>query len=62
MVGDGAKSLLDSAIGVGDAVLIDPLSEDSFLENLQIRFQHDKIYVSILCSYFLLQSNADSFW
>jgi len=38
-------SLLDSMIGVGDAVLLEPLTEDKFLENLQERFQHDDIYV-----------------
>ena len=39
-------SLLDNMIGVGDMVLLEPLSEDSFLENLKNRFDHNEIYVS----------------
>lgn len=44
-------SLLDNMIGVGDMVLLEPLSEDSFLENLKKRFDHNEIYVS-LCKLF----------
>lgn len=40
-------SLLDNMIGVGDMVLLEPLSEDSFLENLKKRFDHNEIYVSV---------------
>lgn len=40
-------SLLDNMIGVGDMVLLEPLSEDSFLENLKNRFDHNEIYVSL---------------
>lgn len=40
-------SLLDNMIGVGDMVLLEPLSEDSFLENLRKRFDHSEIYVSL---------------
>lgn len=40
-------SLLDNMIGVGDMVLLEPLSEDSFLENLRKRFDHNEIYVSV---------------
>lgn len=39
-------SLLDNMIGVGDMVLLEPLTEDSFLENLRKRFDHNEIYVS----------------
>lgn len=39
-------SLLDNMIGVGDMVLLEPLSEDSFNENLRKRFDHNEIYVS----------------
>lgn len=39
-------SLLDNMIGVGDLVLIEPLSEDTFIENLKKRFDHNEIYVS----------------
>uniref|UniRef100_H2Z8V7 Myosin motor domain-containing protein n=1 Tax=Ciona savignyi TaxID=51511 RepID=H2Z8V7_CIOSA len=41
------RSLLDEMVGVGDAVLLEPLSENHFLENLQLRFQHDEIYTYI---------------
>lgn len=41
-------SLLDNMIGVGDMVLLEPLSEESFLENLKKRFDHNEIYVSFL--------------
>uniref|UniRef100_A0A3Q3JYN9 Myosin IB n=1 Tax=Monopterus albus TaxID=43700 RepID=A0A3Q3JYN9_MONAL len=34
-------------IGVGDMVLLEPLSEDSFLENLKKRFDHSEIYTYI---------------
>ncbi|XP_034042654.1 unconventional myosin-Ib isoform X3 [Thalassophryne amazonica] len=40
-------SLLDNMIGVGDMVLLEPLSEDSFLENLRKRFDHSEIYTYI---------------
>ncbi len=40
-------SLLDNMIGVGDMVLLEPLTEDSFLENLRNRFDHNEIYVSL---------------
>lgn len=43
-------SLLDNMIGVGDMVLLEPLSEDSFLENLKKRFDHNEIYVSLFAS------------
>ncbi|XP_071349156.1 unconventional myosin-Ib isoform X2 [Trachinotus anak] len=40
-------SLLDNMIGVGDMVLLEPLNEDSFLENLKKRFDHNEIYTYI---------------
>uniref|UniRef100_A0A8C1ZYD4 Unconventional myosin-Ib n=1 Tax=Cyprinus carpio TaxID=7962 RepID=A0A8C1ZYD4_CYPCA len=40
-------SLLDNMIGVGDMVLIEPLSEDTFIENLRKRFEHNEIYTYI---------------
>ncbi|XP_075757940.1 LOW QUALITY PROTEIN: unconventional myosin-Ia [Pelodiscus sinensis] len=39
-------SLLDT-VGVGDLVLLDPLSEESLLQNLKERFQHQEIYTYI---------------
>ncbi|XP_030198606.1 unconventional myosin-Ib isoform X8 [Gadus morhua] len=40
-------SLLDNMIGVGDMVLLEPLTEDSFIENLRNRFDHNEIYTYI---------------
>lgn len=40
-------SLLDNMIGVGDMVLLEPLNEDSFINNLKKRFDHNEVYVSI---------------
>lgn len=40
-------SLLDNMIGVGDMVLLEPLSEDTFIENLRKRFEHNEIYTYI---------------
>uniref|UniRef100_A0A7N9AQW4 Unconventional myosin-Ib n=1 Tax=Mastacembelus armatus TaxID=205130 RepID=A0A7N9AQW4_9TELE len=37
----------NNMIGVGDMVLLEPLSEDSFLENLRNRFDHSEIYTYI---------------
>ncbi|XP_041118427.1 unconventional myosin-Ib isoform X9 [Polyodon spathula] len=40
-------SLLDNMIGVGDMVLLEPLTEKSFIENLRKRFNHNEIYTYI---------------
>ncbi|XP_053554567.1 unconventional myosin-Ib isoform X3 [Bombina bombina] len=40
-------SLLDNMIGVGDMVLLEPLNEESFINNLKIRFDHNEIYTYI---------------
>ncbi|EPY79420.1 unconventional myosin-Ib isoform 2 [Camelus ferus] len=37
-------SLLDNMIGVGDMVLLEPLSEDTVINNLKKRFDHSEIY------------------
>uniref|UniRef100_A0A8B9LUT5 Unconventional myosin-Ib n=1 Tax=Astyanax mexicanus TaxID=7994 RepID=A0A8B9LUT5_ASTMX len=37
-------SLLDNMIGVGDMVLLEPLSEETFIGNLRKRFEHNEIY------------------
>ena len=39
------KSLLDNQVGLHDAVLLDPISEETFVANLKDRFNADKIYV-----------------
>lgn len=44
-------SLLDNMIGVGDMVLLEPLSEETFIGNLQKRFDHNEIYVSSVKSF-----------
>ncbi|KAM4626521.1 unconventional myosin-Ib isoform 3-T3 [Discoglossus pictus] len=40
-------SLLDNMIGVGDMVLLEPLNEESFINNLKERFDHSEIYTYI---------------
>uniref|UniRef100_A0A3Q2HQR0 Unconventional myosin-Ib n=1 Tax=Equus caballus TaxID=9796 RepID=A0A3Q2HQR0_HORSE len=40
-------SLLDNMIGVGDMVLLEPLSEETFINNLKKRFDHNEIYTYI---------------
>ncbi|XP_066470503.1 unconventional myosin-Ia-like [Tiliqua scincoides] len=41
-----AMAVLDT-IGVGDLVLLDPLTEDTVMQNLEKRFQHKEIYTYI---------------
>ena len=40
----------ENNVGASDAdtVLLDPLTEDAFIQNLKERFNHDQIYVSIV--------------
>uniref|UniRef100_A0A8C5WCM3 Unconventional myosin-Ib n=1 Tax=Leptobrachium leishanense TaxID=445787 RepID=A0A8C5WCM3_9ANUR len=40
-------SLLDNMIGVGDMVLLEPLNEEAFINNLKMRFEHGEIYTYI---------------
>ena len=40
------KSILDDITGVGDMVLLDPLTEDQLVQNLYMRYLSDEIYVS----------------
>lgn len=40
-------SLLDNMIGVGDMVLLEPLNEETVINNLKKRFDHNEIYVSV---------------
>uniref|UniRef100_A0A8C9SL40 Myosin IB n=1 Tax=Scleropages formosus TaxID=113540 RepID=A0A8C9SL40_SCLFO len=47
MIDEVKTSLLDNMIGVGDMVLLEPLSENSFIQNLKNRFDHDEIYTYI---------------
>ena len=41
----GSLAILENNVGVSDAVLLDPISEDAFIENLRLRYQHNQIYV-----------------
>nr|XP_023673526.1 unconventional myosin-Ib-like [Paramormyrops kingsleyae]XP_023673527.1 unconventional myosin-Ib-like [Paramormyrops kingsleyae] len=44
---EAKTSLLDNMIGVGDMVLLEPLTEESFINNLKNRFEHGEIYTYI---------------
>ncbi|XP_040213008.1 unconventional myosin-Ib isoform X3 [Rana temporaria] len=44
---EGKTSLLDNMIGVGDMVLLEPLTEEAFIDNLKKRFDHSEIYTYI---------------
>ncbi|XP_074835669.1 unconventional myosin-Ia isoform X2 [Carettochelys insculpta] len=44
---EAKQSPLLDTVGVGDLVLVDPLSEESLLENLKERFKHKEIYTYI---------------
>ena len=43
-----SKTILDDMVGVGDCVLLDPVTEDAFIDNLKLRFDAQDIYVSVL--------------
>lgn len=40
------SSLLDEMVGKGDMVLLDPITEDAIIENLEKRYTAEEIYVS----------------
>lgn len=40
------RSIMDDMVGVSDMVLLDPLTEDKLVENLEKRFNAGEIYVS----------------
>ena len=40
------RSIMDDTVGVSDMVLLDPLTEDKLMENLEKRFRAGEIYVS----------------
>ncbi|KAG8253105.1 microtubule motor activity protein [Homalodisca vitripennis] len=42
---------LEQEVGAWDSVLLDPLTEDSFIANLHQRFKRDHIYVSNITDY-----------
>ncbi|XP_060583584.1 unconventional myosin-Ia-like isoform X6 [Ruditapes philippinarum] len=43
----GAQYILEHNVGISDAVLLDPLTEEAFIENLKKRFSHEQIYTYI---------------
>ncbi|XP_070174638.1 unconventional myosin-Ia-like [Littorina saxatilis] len=43
----GALQIFENNVGVSDAVLLDPVTEDVFIKNIQDRFQHQQIYTYI---------------
>ncbi|XP_071825840.1 unconventional myosin-Ib-like isoform X2 [Apostichopus japonicus] len=45
--GPTQTTILDTMVGVGDFVLLDPLTEDAFINNLKKRFDTDNIYTYI---------------
>ena len=40
--------------GVADMILLDPVTEDQLLKNLEIRFKQSKIYVSNRFKHYIL--------
>lgn len=44
----GAQYILEHNVGISDAVLLHPMTEDAFIENLKTRFNHEQIYVSVI--------------
>ncbi|KAL5009512.1 hypothetical protein ScPMuIL_011817 [Solemya velum] len=43
----GTLAIFESNVGVSDAVLLHPLTEEAFIANLKERFNHDQIYTYI---------------
>ncbi|KAH3727834.1 hypothetical protein DPMN_053779 [Dreissena polymorpha] len=48
----GALAIFENNVGVRDAILLDPVTEDAFIDNIQERFKHDQMYLSTLVSSF----------
>lgn len=45
---EGYSSLLEEMVGMGDMVLLDPITEDSIIQNLKKRYEAGEIYVSMI--------------
>lgn len=43
----GTLQIFENNVGVSDAVLLEAVTEDAFLDNLEKRFQRQQIYVSL---------------
>ena len=46
MASSANLAALDNVIGVSDMCLLDPLTENMFVDNLEERFRHNHVYVS----------------
>lgn len=49
----GTLQILENNVGISDAVLLDPMTEDAFIKNIQDRFNHQQIYVSMKNIYYM---------
>ena len=47
------RSVMSDMVGVSDMVLLDPLTEDKLMENLEQRFNAGEIYVSSFTNFFI---------
>ena len=43
----GSLAAVETAVGVSDMCLLEPLTEENMIDNLRHRFEHDQIYVSL---------------
>ncbi|CAL1536217.1 unnamed protein product, partial [Lymnaea stagnalis] len=43
----GTLQIFENNVGVSDAVLLDPMTEEAFIDNLVKRFEHQQIYTYI---------------
>nr|XP_054751011.1 unconventional myosin-Ib-like [Lytechinus pictus] len=46
-LGGQTRTILDDMVGVGDCVLLEPLTEENFIENLNMRFKANEVYTYI---------------
>lgn len=46
-LGGQTRTILDDMVGLGDCVLLEPLTEENFIENLMLRFKANEVYVSM---------------
>ncbi|XP_071478875.1 unconventional myosin-Ia-like [Diadema antillarum] len=46
-IGGPTRTILDDMVGVGDCVLLEPLTEENFIENLKLRFKANEVYTYI---------------
>ncbi|XP_030856038.1 unconventional myosin-Ia [Strongylocentrotus purpuratus] len=46
-LGGQTRTILDDMVGLGDCVLLEPLTEENFIENLMLRFKANEVYTYI---------------